>query len=51
LHLDWWCSWGFKPLDDEMKFVAQEMGLEEQRIQLLNELKVSTKTRGQHFLG
>jgi hypothetical protein len=34
-----------------MKFVAHEMGLEDEQVQLLNEFKVLAKTRDQHFLG
>jgi hypothetical protein len=29
LHLDWWSSWGFRDLDEDLNFVAQEMGVEE----------------------
>jgi hypothetical protein len=30
LHLDWWCIWGFKKFDEELIFVAREMGLKEE---------------------
>jgi hypothetical protein len=30
LHLDWWSSWGFKNLDWDLSFLAQEMGLEKE---------------------
>jgi hypothetical protein len=34
-----------------LKFVAQEMGLEEEWVQLLNELKLAAKTDVQDFPG
>jgi hypothetical protein len=30
LHPDWWSSWGFKDLDQDLSFLAQEMGLEKE---------------------
>jgi len=38
-HLDWWSSWGFKNMDDDLIFATQEMGVEEEHVRLLNELK------------
>jgi hypothetical protein len=38
-----------RPFNDEMGFVAHEMGLEEKQVQLLNEFKVLAKIKGQHF--
>jgi hypothetical protein len=38
-HLDWWSSWGFRNMDDDLIFVAQEMGVEEEHARLLNVLK------------
>lgn len=39
LYLDLWSSWGFKDLDDDLTCMAQEMGLEEEHVRMLNELK------------
>jgi hypothetical protein len=39
LHLYWWSSWGFKDLDEDLTFAPQEMGVEEERVHLLNKLK------------
>jgi hypothetical protein len=40
LHPYWWSNWGFKALDEDLTFVVQEMGIEEEQIWLLNELKL-----------
>jgi len=40
LHPYWWSNWGFKTFDEDLTFVAQEMGIEEEKIWLLNELKL-----------
>jgi hypothetical protein len=49
LHLDWWSNWGFRDLDQDLSFLAQEMGLEEEQVQLLNELKETTKVNVHDF--
>jgi hypothetical protein len=30
MHLDWWSSWGFKNMDQELTFAKMEMGIEEE---------------------
>jgi hypothetical protein len=49
LHLDWWFSWSFRNLDQDLSFLAQATGLEEERIWLLNELKETAKVNMHDF--
>jgi hypothetical protein len=39
LHFDWWSSWGFRNLDQNLSFLTQETGFEEKLVGLFNELK------------
>jgi hypothetical protein len=39
LHPNWWTSWGFRALDKDLIFAAEEMGLEQKQVQMLNEIK------------
>lgn len=49
LHPDWWSRWGFRDLDQDLIFLAQEMGLEEEQVRLLNEMKETARVTMHDF--
>ncbi len=51
LHPDWWFSWGFRDLDEDLAFTTQDMGVEEEQVHLLNEMKQTTRQNVHSVLG
>jgi hypothetical protein len=42
LHPDWWTSWGFRELDDELLELAKEMNLNQARDDIMTKAKEAT---------
>ncbi len=51
LHLNWWSSWGFRELDEDLTFTTQEMGVEEEWVHLLNKMKQTARQSIHGVLG
>ncbi len=51
MHIDWWCSRGFRELDEDLTFIAQDMGVEKEWVHLLNKMKQTTRQSIHGVLG